>query len=48
MPTGGITGETLIDVVDDGLAQDEIALAAISQDGDDTDVAFENLIVNAP
>ena len=47
MPTGGVNGETLIDVVDDGLAHDEIALAAISQDGDHPDVAPENLTVSA-
>ena len=43
-----VNGELLIDVVDTGLAQGDIALDAESQDGEYTDVAFDNLIVSGP
>ena len=43
-----VNGELLIDVVDTGLAQGDIALDAESQDGEYIDVAFDNLIVRAP
>jgi hypothetical protein len=43
-----VNGELLIDVVDTGLAQGDIALDAESQDGEYTEVAYDNLIVTAP
>ncbi len=43
-----VNGELLIDVVDTGVAQGDIALDAESQDGEYTDVAYDNLIVTAP
>ena len=48
MPPGWVNGETLVDVVDDGPAQGDIALQAESQEGEYRDVAFDNLIVGAP
>jgi hypothetical protein len=43
-----VNGELLIDVVDTGLARGDIALDGESQDGEYTDVAFDNLVVTAP
>jgi len=43
-----VNGELLIDVVDIGLAEGDIALDAESQDGEYTEVGFDNLVVTAP